>query len=131
MGCSEYIPDFSFPSSGRGSVSIACSPVLACNFSNTTVVESVRWWRLETLGDLEHFFINSTNKLNYNYIPPAEDNEPLQPSDEQLTIRLDASVYQVVGYYVTTFQVDGQMTPVDGDSFVVYCMSFFTLCRMF
>ena len=53
-------------------------------------------------------------------IDGANETEPLREGNGTLFVNLQAGVFEVMGYYATTFDLDGE-DRANGDTFIIYC----------
>jgi hypothetical protein len=123
IGCSNYLPNMKFVR-GTGSMPILCDPVFSCNYSSNdsaTSVDSssVRWWRFANASDLKTFLNSSSAEKSGLQIVDANNTEPLREANNTLFVSLGAGVFDVLGYFATTFDLDGEEL-VNGDTFIIY-----------
>jgi hypothetical protein len=109
---------------GTGSMPILCDPVFSCNYSSNdsaTSVDSssVRWWRFANASDLKTFLNSSSAEKSGLQIVDANNTEPLREANNTLFVSLGAGVFDVLGYFATTFDLDGEEL-VNGDTFIIY-----------
>jgi hypothetical protein len=122
IGCSNYLPNVNFVR-GTGSMPILCDPVFSCNYSSNnsaTSVDSsrVRWWRFANASDLQTF-LNSSSAESGLPIVGANNSKPLREGNSTLFVGLGAGIFEVLGYFATTFDLDEEEL-VNGDTFVIY-----------
>ena len=78
----------------------------------------VRWWRFANASDLQTF-LNSSSAESGLPIVGANNSEPLREGNSTLFVGLGAGIFEVLGYFATTFDLDEEEL-VNGDTFVIY-----------
>ena len=82
--------------------------------------DSIRWWRFSNASDFQNFLNSSSASEPGMEIDGANETEPLREGNGTLFVNLQAGVFEVMGYYATTFDLDGE-DRANGDTFIIYC----------